>query len=210
MTTTEVSDISGVSAIGGGNITSDGGIPITSVAHAEYHSNPTISDSKTIDGTGTGNYSSSIKGLTPGTTYYIRAYATNNIGTAYGNVLLFKSLSIESMLKCIEAFPGIVGEIISTSLNGNQVTCSKINGELVFQGDIILSSPTKSAALESQNTRWPNNTVYYSVNSNFKNTSRIADAIKEYEGKPILSFMNVQMNPTILNLYMMKVGAIHS
>jgi len=49
--------------------------------------NPTIADAKTSDGTGVGSFTSSVTGLTPGATYYIRAYATNSVGTVYGNSL---------------------------------------------------------------------------------------------------------------------------
>ena len=51
--------------------------------------NPTIADSKTEDGTGTGSFSSSLNGLTPDTTYYLRSYATNAAGTFYGDEQTF-------------------------------------------------------------------------------------------------------------------------
>jgi len=51
--------------------------------------NPTTAGSKTTDGTGLGGFSSTIPGLVPGTTYYVRAYATNNLGTGYGNQVNF-------------------------------------------------------------------------------------------------------------------------
>ncbi len=50
---------------------------------------PTTADSKTTDGTGTGEFTSSITGLTAGTTYYVRAYATNAVGTSYGSQVSF-------------------------------------------------------------------------------------------------------------------------
>ncbi len=55
--------------------------------------NPTIANSKTIDGTGTGNFHSSITELTGGTIYYVRAYATYAIGTSYGNEISFTTNS---------------------------------------------------------------------------------------------------------------------
>jgi uncharacterized protein (TIGR02145 family) len=79
------------SAISGGNITSDGGASVTErgVCWSTFE-NPTIADSKTSDGTGTGIFESSIIGLSPATTYYIRAYATNSEGmTGYGDNLIF-------------------------------------------------------------------------------------------------------------------------
>ncbi|HWZ22338.1 MAG TPA: hypothetical protein VNW06_06760, partial [Cytophagaceae bacterium] len=54
-------------------------------------SGPTIADNKTSDGTGTGTFISSITGLTPGTIYYVRAYATNSTGTTYGNEFVYNN-----------------------------------------------------------------------------------------------------------------------
>jgi hypothetical protein len=55
-------------------------------------SSPTTADSHTTDGTGTGTFISYLTGLTPNTLYYIRAYATNSVGTAYGNEVSFTTL----------------------------------------------------------------------------------------------------------------------
>jgi hypothetical protein len=53
--------------------------------------NPTTDNFKTTDGPASspGTYSSNVTNLTPGLTYFIRAYATNSAGTAYGNELSF-------------------------------------------------------------------------------------------------------------------------
>jgi hypothetical protein len=73
------------SAVGKGNVTSDGGGTITARGICwSTSANPTISDSHTHDGTGTGAFTSRITGLKAFTTYYFRAYATNAAGTAYG------------------------------------------------------------------------------------------------------------------------------
>jgi hypothetical protein len=56
--------------------------------------NPTITDSKTTDGTGTGSFTSTITGLTPGTLYHVRAYATNADGTGYGTDVQFSTASL--------------------------------------------------------------------------------------------------------------------
>ena len=85
VTTTAVSSITTTTAESGGNVTNDGGASVTARGVCWSTSeNPTISDSKTTDGTGTGEFTSSITGLSPGTTYYVRAYATNSAGTGYG------------------------------------------------------------------------------------------------------------------------------
>ena len=85
ITTTNVSAIMTTSAVCGGSVTSDGGAAVTTRGVCWSTSpNPTINNSKTTNGTGTGSFTSNITGLTANTTYYVRAYATNNIGTAYG------------------------------------------------------------------------------------------------------------------------------
>ncbi len=90
LSTIPISNISYTSSICGGNVTSDGGSAITSrgVCWSTLQ-NPTISDNKTIDGTGSGEYISHITDLTPATTYFVKAYATNSVGTAYGNEISF-------------------------------------------------------------------------------------------------------------------------
>ena len=86
ITTSQSSAITSNSATSGGNISKDGGSVITARGVCWGTSQiPTISNSKTSDGTGTGSFTSYITGLLPGTTYYIRAYATNSIGTSYGS-----------------------------------------------------------------------------------------------------------------------------
>ena len=83
--TTTISAITSNSALCGGNITSDGGASITARGVCWSTSqNPTIADSNTNDGTGAGSFTSSLTNLTAGTTYYVRAYATNSVGTSYG------------------------------------------------------------------------------------------------------------------------------
>lgn len=85
VTTNNVTNISYSSANCGGNVTSDGGYSITARGVCWSTSqNPTVSGSHTSNGTGTGSFSSYMSGLSAGTTYYVRAYATNSKGTSYG------------------------------------------------------------------------------------------------------------------------------
>jgi uncharacterized protein (TIGR02145 family) len=97
ITTTAISDVTQTTAISGGNITSDGGGNITArgVIWSTLE-NPTIAlTTKTSDGTGTGSFTSNIADLTPGTSYFVRAYATNSAGTAYGNEVNFTTENIQ-------------------------------------------------------------------------------------------------------------------
>jgi hypothetical protein len=90
VTTDSISSITTNVAVSGGNITNDGGAPVTvrGVCWSTY-SNPTISDNFTMDGSGTGTFISNLANLTLNTLYYVRAYATNSTGTAYGNEMSF-------------------------------------------------------------------------------------------------------------------------
>ena len=87
ITTTPVTTITSETATSGGDITNDGEAPITERGICFNTSgSPTMSaDSKVVSGTGPGSFMANMSGLTEGTTYYVRAYAINNAGTAYGN-----------------------------------------------------------------------------------------------------------------------------
>ena len=84
-TNTELLFSSATSAVTGGNVTSDGGSPITARGICwSTNQNPTINNSIIPADGSTGSFSSSITGLAIGVTYYVRAYATNALGTTYG------------------------------------------------------------------------------------------------------------------------------
>lgn len=93
--TTAASNIMHNSASSGGWVTYDGGSAVTARGVCWSTSqNPTLADNYTTDGSGTGTFSSIITGLNIGTTYYVRAYATNSIGTSYGSQVSFTTIDI--------------------------------------------------------------------------------------------------------------------
>jgi uncharacterized protein (TIGR02145 family) len=92
--TTSVTEITQVTALSGGNLMTDNGEAITAKGVCwSAVQDPTISDNKTSDGNGLGTYTSLIKGLTPNTSYNLRAYATTNVGTVYGKSISFITLN---------------------------------------------------------------------------------------------------------------------
>jgi len=118
LTTTNISDVTSTTATSGGNITSDGSAVITARGVCWSTSRaPTIANSKTTNGTGSGSFTSSLTGLSANTTYYLRAYATNVIGTAYGNensVILYLNIPGTNVTD-------IDGNVYHTVLIGTQV-----------------------------------------------------------------------------------------
>jgi len=95
LTTNGVINITQSTATSGGNVTLDGGAPVTTRGVCWSTSpNPTIANSHTSDGSGTGSFISNITGLSSGTNYYVRAYAINSVGTAYGNEVSFTTSSV--------------------------------------------------------------------------------------------------------------------
>ncbi len=89
----EIKEITATTAISGGNITDDGGSKIKKRGVCWSSSeNPTINDECTNDGSGVGEFTSEIDGLSAETEYFVRAYATNQIGTNYGNQIKFLTM----------------------------------------------------------------------------------------------------------------------
>lgn len=92
LTTLPVGSIGATGATSGGNISSDGGTPVTQRGVCwGMTSNPTTANSHTLDGNGTGSFTSAISGLQPEMTYYVRAFAINSAGIAYGNEVSFST-----------------------------------------------------------------------------------------------------------------------
>jgi uncharacterized protein (TIGR02145 family) len=118
LTTKQISNITIDSAVSGGNITDDGGAPVTMRGVCwSTNQNPTTVDSKTEDGTGIGQFSSELKNLNPDKTYYLRAYAENISGVYYGQEVVFKTSNpYEAMYPSGTVFcDGIITEVIDVT-----------------------------------------------------------------------------------------------
>ncbi len=121
VTTDSVTSISTTFATSGGNIPTDGGSPVTARGVIwDTASSPTISNSKSSDGTGSGAFVSTLKNLKSATTYHVRAYATNSAGTAYGNEVVFTTLDSTMVPTVITS--SVTSILVKTAQSGGQVT----------------------------------------------------------------------------------------
>lgn len=119
VTTTSITDISKNAAKGGGNVTNDGGSPVTSrgIVWSKTAKPDVSSTTKSSDGNGTGSFTSQLTNLDPGTTYFVRAYAVNEQGTSYGAEVSFTtSESIPPTVTTVEIKDV---SFASVTVNGN-------------------------------------------------------------------------------------------
>ena len=141
LTTDEASAITMTSATSGGNITDNGGAEVTARGICwAITSGPTTDNNITSDGSGSGSFTSEITGLEPGTEYYVRAYATNSAGTAYGNEITFTSNPVELATLTTDA----ASAITQTSANSGGNITDNGGGNITARGICwaITSGPT--------------------------------------------------------------------
>ncbi len=120
VTTTSTSTVTTTSVSVSGNVSADGGATVTSKGFCwGTSSGVVISGSNYVNsGTGTGSFSSSITGLNPGTVYYVRSFATNSVGTAYGNELSFTTTAINYNVYVVGSLSGSSQDIAAVWKNG--------------------------------------------------------------------------------------------
>ena len=178
LSTVAVTNITTASATSGGNIVSDGGSFVfeRGVCWSTAH-NPTINDNLTYDNTGSGGYVSFIEGLTDNTTYYVRAYATNSAGTAYGNELSFTTVAVTLPTLTTLSISNISTSSASSGGNitndgGSPITdrgiCWSTNANPTT-ADNVTSEGTGSGSFTSNMSGLAENTTYhiraYAINS---------------------------------------------
>jgi len=141
LTTANASAITSFTAMSGGNVTSNGGGTITARGICwSTTAEPTISDNTIPGGTGTGSFTSELSGLDASTTYYVRAYATNSAGTAYGSQVSFTTT--ESL----------------SDIDGNEYATVEIGSQVWMAEPLATSSYSDGTAipLVTSNTEWSN------------------------------------------------------
>jgi uncharacterized protein (TIGR02145 family) len=171
VTTTAISAPTQTTATSGGNVTADGGSAVTArgVCWTSGAADPVVTDSHTSDGTGTGIFTSNLTGLTPNTTYKVRAYATNAIGTAYGAVV---PLTTSPILLATVTTAAVSTFTASGAVTGGDVTASG-GGTITARGvcygttanpDItgtVTTDGTGTGAFTSTLSGLTDGTVYY-------------------------------------------------
>ncbi|GAI09215.1 unnamed protein product, partial [marine sediment metagenome] len=163
VTTTSVSSITHNSALSGGNVTDDGGasVIVRGVCWSTSQ-NPTTVDSHTTNGSGTGAFISSITGLSPNTTYYVRAYATNSVGTSYGTQFSFATLDPCNSVATVN---DIDGNTYNTIAIGTQCWMTENMRTTKYpDGSPITKGPVPHGA-----AGWDTDNAYYSCPPNSSN-----------------------------------------
>ena len=154
ISTTSVSNITATTATSGGNITDEGSSTIVTRGVCwSTSTTPTIADNKSTDGAGAGSFSSNITGLTGGAIYYVRAYATNTVGTGYGMAMSFTTFG-QSPVPTNAAATNI--NTTSATLNG-AVNANYLSTIVTFEYGITTSygstaNPSQSPITGNTNT----------------------------------------------------------
>lgn len=121
--TTTVTAISYTTAVSGGEVTDEGSATVVTRGVCwNTTATPTISNSRTIESGGLGEFTSNLSQLTPGTKYYVRAYATNSAGTGYGNQVSFTTSRVKIPVLTTTAITSIAQ---TTAVSGGNITDDK-------------------------------------------------------------------------------------
>lgn len=149
LTTSPITSVGYTSAVSGGNISDNGGANVTTRGIVwDTNPNPTISlSTKTVNGSGNGTFNSNMSSLTPGVTYYVRAYATNSRGVGYGDNISFTTTVLYTNGNgltdiCGNNYPSvIIGQ--QEWMKKNLDVCKYRNGDIIPQ----VQDPTQWANL---------------------------------------------------------------
>ena len=146
VSTTAISNITITGVTGGGNVTDDGNADVIArgVCWGTVQK-PTINDSHSSDGSGNGSFTSTVTGLNSGTTYYLRAYATNSEGTGYGTVEQFITLGSLPVATTLAATDVTA---FAATLNGS-VNANYLSTEVTFEYGLTTSYGSTATASQS-------------------------------------------------------------
>lgn len=131
LTTSLPAVITSTTANSGGFVDSDGGAPISARGVVwSTTQQPTVAlATKTLDGTGVGSFSSNLTNLLPSTTYYVRAYATNIVGTRYGEERQLTTLA-----------PATLPTVMSLNISGIGTTMATASSKITNDGGATVTA----------------------------------------------------------------------
>ena len=146
--TTAASSITANTASTGGNVTSDGGIAITErgVVYSTV-TGPTTADTKVTAAGTTGSFTSSLTNLTASTTYFVRAYAINSLGTSYGNEISFSTTAATVPVVTTTAATGVTATVATT---GGNVTAT--GGAAITERGVVYSTSLNPTTADTKVT----------------------------------------------------------
>ncbi|WP_420574542.1 hypothetical protein [Kordia sp.] len=191
--TAAITNITGISAESGGEVTNEGGASVTAKGICwSTTPNPTITDNATNDGDGIGTFTSTLTGLIENETYYVRAYATNNIGTAYSDEVEFVSNACSSANITAEAI------ILSTQQEVDDFNYSSV-GSLIIENTSSITDLSPLSCLTSIEVylRIINNSNLTSL-TGLENLQEIGWGIT-IENNPVLTSINLENVVSITN-----------
>jgi uncharacterized protein (TIGR02145 family) len=143
------------------NVSDDGGSPVTSRGVVWSTSpNPTITSSKVIEGNGKGSFSTTLPNLAPNTTYYMRAFATNEVGTGYGSEIKVTTFS-GTAIPTLTTIP--ISDITSSTAKSGGIVTGDCGSVVTARGVIWSTSPNPTISI---NTKTTNGTGSGSFTSN--------------------------------------------
>ena len=130
------------------NVSDDGGSPVTSRGVVWSTSpNPTITSSKVIEGNGKGSFSTTLPNLAPNTTYYIRAFATNDVGTGYGSEIKVTTFS-GTAIPTLTTIP--ISDITSTTAKSGGIVTGDCGSVVTTRGVVWSTSPNPTISLTTK------------------------------------------------------------
>jgi uncharacterized protein (TIGR02145 family) len=166
--TDSISNITPYAALGGGEVTYDGGAPILDLGICwNTTGTPTLEDSLTSDGI-SAIFVSNLYGLAPGSNYFVRAYASNMIGTTFGNEIQFESLptlpevSTDTIMNIYQSTATIVADVNydgGAAITANGVCWNTVGSPTV--SDSVTSESPGTGLFESNLSGLSHNTTYF-------------------------------------------------
>jgi uncharacterized protein (TIGR02145 family) len=165
--TLPIGNITATSAVSGGTISNSGGTTITHRGICWNNTpNPTTADSMIENGAGTGSFTINLSWLSPNTTYYVRAFAINSAGTAYGNELSFTTSTSNTIISSNPGAGVTFNGYTYTSIvlgNGQEWMSENLKTTVYANGDPIPNVTDSLQWLTTTSGAW----AYYNDNSSF-------------------------------------------